>query len=117
MYVLVLGESSAVLYYNPSGILVGSWVAINTRANKVVTERSGNNGIPPDIAWVGLGYDGIANHVLGLEASFTIQPGSYQIYLFQGVWEGAAASSAATFGYPQTAPAPPDQLPGERGLL
>ncbi len=105
MYVLVLGESNVTLYYNSSGILVGSWVAINTTANKVVTSRSGNNGAPPDIAWVGLGYDGVANHVLGLEASFTIQPGSYLIYMFQGVWEVAAASFAATIGYPATAPA------------
>lgn len=104
MYVMVLGESNVILYFSPGGILVGSWVAINTTANRVVTDRSGNDGIPPDVAPIGLGYDGVANHVLGVEASFTIQPGSYQIYMYQGVWERVAASYAATLGYPGTAP-------------
>ena len=55
-----------------------AWVSISSTAgninNKVVTGSSGDNGVPPDFAWVGVGYDNDPNHVRGFEASFSLAP-------------------------------------------
>ena len=55
-----------------------AWVSISSTFgninNKVVTGSSGDDGVPPDFAWVGVGYDDDPNHVRGFEASFSLAP-------------------------------------------
>ena len=55
-----------------------AWVSISntsgSNSNKVVTGSSGDDGVPPDFAWVGVSYDGDPNHVRGFEASFSLDP-------------------------------------------
>ena len=55
-----------------------AWVSISDSSGKitpkVVTGSSVDDGVPPDFAWVGVGYDGDPNHVRGYEASFSLAP-------------------------------------------
>jgi hypothetical protein len=101
MYVLVLDEPGVIGYHDPSAVT--SWVAIDHQNNKVVNEDAGNDGVPPDFAWVGEGYDGNPLHNRGFEASFTIQPGTYHIIIHTDVWDGGTQTSA-TMGFPGTGP-------------
>jgi hypothetical protein len=82
-----------------------SWAAINTITNKVVNDKSGNDGTPPDFAWVGRGYDGNQAHVRGYEASFRLAPGDYGIILHMDVWDAGATQTSATPGLPGSGPA------------
>lgn len=101
MYALVLVEPGAVGYIDSSAST--AWIAINANNNKVVNELAGNDGVPPDFAWVGRGYDGGQWHVLGYEASFPIRPGSYIIMAHINIWDARAQTSATT-GFPGTGP-------------
>lgn len=101
MYVLVLTEPGVVGYIDP--LVQTAWVAINSQNNKVVTENSGNDMIPPDFAWVDRGFDGNPQHVHGYEASFLISPGSYNIIFHIDIFDGASQTSASP-GFPGTGP-------------
>lgn len=80
-------------------------LALNNSGGTVVTGNSGNNGVPPDFAWVGVGFDGNPNHARGFEASFAMPPGSYQIFATMGVVLDGIDRVANTLGYPTSAPA------------
>lgn len=80
-------------------------LALNTSGNTVVFGSSGNNGVPPDFAWVGVGFNGNPNQALGFEASFSMPPGAYQIFATLGVVLGGVNSEVITLGYPNSAPA------------
>jgi hypothetical protein len=101
MYVLVLMEPTSVGYIDPNAQT--AWVAINAQNNKVVTENSGDDGIPPDFQWIGQGYDGDPQHVRGYEASFPLAPGSYTIITHVDVYDAGAQTSASP-GFPGTGP-------------
>jgi hypothetical protein len=103
MYVLVLMEPNSVGYIDPSSQT--AWVAINAQNNKVVTENSGDDGIPPDFDWIGQGYDGNPQHVRGYEASFPLAPGSYNIIFHVDVIDPSGAQTSASPGFPGTGPA------------
>jgi len=103
MYVLVLMEPTSIGYIDPSAQT--AWVAINAQNNKVVTENSGDDGIPPDFQWVGQGYDSNPQHVRGYEASFQIAPGSYNIIFHIDVVDASGAQTSASPGFPGTGPA------------
>ena len=103
MYVLVLMEPNSIGYIDPSAQT--AWVAINAQNNKVVTENSGDDGIPPDFEWIGQGYDGDPSHVRGYEASFPIAPGSYNIIFHVDVIDASGAQTSASPGFPGTGPA------------
>ncbi len=101
LYVLVLNEPGHVGYIDSTAQT--SWVAIGTQTNKVVTENSGNDGIPADFAWVGRGYDGDLQHVLGFEASFPLAQGSYTIITHIDIWDAYGQTSASP-GFPGMGP-------------
>ncbi len=71
LYVLVLQVSPAKVLASAGD----AWGTINGDPHKVYTGSSGNDGTPPDFAWVGLN-GGFAQ---GYEASFSINPGTYTI--------------------------------------
>jgi hypothetical protein len=102
MYVLVLMEPNSIGYIDP--LMQTAWVAINAQNNKVVTENSGDDGIPPDFQWVGQAYDGDPQHVRGYEASFSIAPGSYNIIFHVDVIDPSGAQTSASPGFPGTGP-------------
>src|SRR5205809_2852194 len=103
MYVLVLMEPNSVGYIDPNAQT--AWVAINAQNNKLVTENSGDDGIPPDFEWIGQGYDGNPQHVRGYEASFPLAPGSYNIIFHVDVIDPSGAQTSASPGFPGTGPA------------
>jgi hypothetical protein len=103
MYVLVLMEPNSIGYIDPNSQT--AWVAINAQNNKVVTENSGDDGIPPDFQWIGQGYDGNPQHVRGYEASFPLAPGSYNIIFHVDVIDPSGAQTSASPGFPGTGPA------------
>lgn len=49
-----------------------SWIAIPDQSSKVLEDEDGDDGTPPDFAFIGVGYDGDANHARGWEGSFSI---------------------------------------------
>jgi hypothetical protein len=102
MYVLVLVQPGVVGYID--SLATTAWVAINTNSNKVVNELSGNDGIPPDFAWIDRGYDGDNWHVRGFEASFYIVPGTYNILASLHVLDGGIQTSATDIDFPHTGP-------------
>src|SRR5262245_17868814 len=102
MYALVLMEPNSVGYIDPNAQT--AWIAINSQNNKVVTENSGDDGVPPDFQWVGQGYDGNPQHVRGYEASFPLAPGSYDIIFHVDVIDASGAQTSASPGFPQEGP-------------
>ncbi|HIH74381.1 MAG TPA: hypothetical protein HA306_03790 [Methanosarcina sp.] len=70
MYALVLEQDPYEAQLSPDD----AWIAINTVSNKVVSGSTGDDGVPPDFAWV---YDG--SDLIGYEASFAIDEGTYKI--------------------------------------
>ena len=103
MYVLVLMEPNSVGYIDPNNQT--AWVAIDQQNNKVVTENSGDDGVPPDFEWVGQGYDGNPQHVRGYEASFPLASGSYEIIFHVDVIDASGAQTSASPGFPGHGPA------------
>lgn len=101
MYALVLVEPGVVGYIDSTATT--AWIAIGAQNNKVVNELAGNDGVPPDFEWIARGYDGNPWHVLGYEASFPLQPGSYIIIAHIDVWD-ATTQTSATMGFPGTGP-------------
>jgi hypothetical protein len=74
VYVLVLDLNTSDSKYILASDATDAWAAIDANNNKVYTGNSGDNGVPPDFAWVGQGYDGNSNHARGYEASFKQAP-------------------------------------------
>jgi hypothetical protein len=103
VYALVLSEPGVPGLIIPPE--VNSWIAIDGPSNKVVNEVSGDDGTPPDFAWVGLGYDGDTLHVRGYEASFPLAEGDYVIILHTKVFDGGGAQTSASPGAPGSGPA------------
>lgn len=101
VYALVLVESGVAGTIDTTATT--AWIAIDDHNHKAVNEVSGNDGVPPDFAWVGQGYDGDPLHVMGYEASFPLEPGMYLIIAHLWVTDGGAQTSA-TIGFPKTGP-------------
>jgi hypothetical protein len=96
LYVLVLAQPG----YTGLVSSGDSWVAISSSDNgmvnnKVVDASSGNNGVPPDFAYVGQGYDGNSGHCQGYEASFIIAPGNWWIAVHLEVNDPAGQGQTA----------------------
>jgi hypothetical protein len=83
MYVLVLATAG-----NTFNQGTGNFVAVNTEGNKVVDPSSGNIGPPPNFEYLGNGQ--------GWEASFTIAPGSFNIW-FESTVNGATGGTPGKF--------------------
>ncbi|MFZ1948278.1 MAG: hypothetical protein WAW06_12080 [bacterium] len=98
LYALVLEVPGVIGYIDLTAVT--SWIAVDGISRKVVNEVSGNDGIPPDFAWIDRGYDGNLQHVRGYEASFTLVPGSYEIIAHTDVWDTKSQTSA-TSGFPK----------------
>jgi hypothetical protein len=94
MYVLVLDETTKT----SSTVAGNAWVALcattddNIKNNKVVVDSSGNDGTPPDFAWVAAS-GGFAQ---GYEASFKVDPGSWLILIHI---EAGSSGTSATVGF------------------
>ncbi|TPW11266.1 MAG: hypothetical protein FD129_1708 [bacterium] len=99
MYVLVLTEPGV-----PALVDGDAWVAIDSQNNKLVTDASGDDGVAPDFAFVGIGYDGDPNHAQGYEASFPLAVGNYQVIVHINVFDDALAQTSATIGFPGNGP-------------
>ena len=97
MYVLVLTEPGVNAL--ASGWESAAWAAIGSVSNKVYTGMSGNDGVPPDFAWVGLSADGLT--ALGYEASFQLDTGSWCIIVHIQVFDSDASQTSATAGSPK----------------
>jgi len=102
MYALVLVQPGIAGYIDPSAI--DAWIAIDAINHKVLNQLVGNDGIPPDFAWVGPGFDGTSSHVLGYEASFRISHGTHFIIAHIDVLDGGQQTSATDNGFPHTGP-------------
>jgi len=104
MYVLVLVEPGPIGLVDTTLTPISTgWVAIDTQSNKVVNDQAGNDGNPPDFAWIDLAYDGDPTHVHGFEASFLITPDNYEIIVHQQVYSGGSQTTATT-GFPNSGP-------------
>ena len=95
MYVLVLAEPGIPILVDGD-----SWIAIDMISNKVVNDNSGDDGTPPDFAFVGVSFDGDPNHAQGWEASFTIAPGMYEIIAHTNVFDSGGGQTSGTTGFP-----------------
>jgi len=89
-------------YHDSSVPAATSWVAIDRISRKRVNEDSGNDGVPPDFAFVDPAFDGDPNHNHGFEASFALAPGSYLIFIHTKFWNGVSGGTTATIGSPQS---------------
>ena len=97
LYVLVLTEPGVPAL--AAGWESSAWAAIGSISNKVYTGMSGNDGIPPDFAWVGLSGDGL--YASGYEASFQLDPGDWKIIIHIEVLDDSASQTSATIGFPK----------------
>jgi uncharacterized repeat protein (TIGR01451 family) len=91
MYALVLTVTGVPALVEPDS----AWIAIDGEASKVVTGSSGDDGTPPDFAWVDQGFDGNSNHARGWEGSFSLAPGSYKILVHVNVFDDGASQTSA----------------------
>lgn len=89
LYVLVLQVSPGQILAQPAN----AWATINGAPQKVYTGSSGNDGTPPDFAWVGLN-GGFAQ---GYEASFSIAPGTYTIVVHVEANDGSGTAQTSAF--------------------
>lgn len=88
MYALVLAEDRAQALEQAGN----AWIAIDATSNKVVTGGSGDDGVPPDFQWV---YD-TSGTLIGYEASFAIDEGTYKILAHIEVFDDGAEQTSAT---------------------
>jgi hypothetical protein len=96
LYVLVLTQPEVPGILSPAD----AWAAINVISNKTYHGDSVDDGVPPDFAWVGVGYDGNSSHVQGYEASFPLDcPNSYNIKIHIEVFDDSAWQTAATLDF------------------
>jgi hypothetical protein len=102
MYALVLCEPGVVgyIFYDSTSVdTSNAWIKIVGETGNVVDEYDGNDGIPPDFAYVGQGYDGDPLHIQGYEASFPIEPATYNIIAHIEVWYADSLATSATGGF------------------
>lgn len=104
MFVLVLTEQDVIGFHSSGSTDPTSWVAVDHHNQKVVNEDAGNDGFPPDFSWVGQGYDGNPEHMLGFEASFPMTPGTYHLFVHTLVWDDLEEQTSATIGHPRSGP-------------
>lgn len=97
-YALVLCEPGVVGCVDSSE--ADAWIAIDLHNRKVVNRNSVNDGIPPDFAWVGRGFDGNPQHAQGYEASFYATSAAYMIFVHIDVWDEELQTSALV-GHPK----------------
>ncbi len=97
LFALILTEPGVVGYIDTSAVT--GWIAIDSQNNKLVNEAAGNDGVPPDFAWIDRGFDADSTHVHGYEASFHLPEGTYAIIGHVDVYDGGAQTSA-TEGFP-----------------
>ena len=90
-YALVLAEPDVEIIAN---LLDDSYIKIieSGISSKVVDGNSGNDGTPPDFEWVRLVLDGMRAD--GWEASFPLDPGSYEINVHTQIINGQGETSA-----------------------
>jgi hypothetical protein len=88
LYVLVLTEAGV------PGLKLAddAWVAIDGISNKVVNGNSGNDGTPPDFAWVNPSN----GNVDGFEASFSLAIGEYELIVHIQVYDDGEAQTSKT---------------------
>jgi hypothetical protein len=95
LYVLVLAEPGVPIIARRTD---GAWVAIDGISYKVVNAKAGNDGSPPDFAWVtrpnGSVQDGL--FAIGYEASFILMPGSHSILVHADVLDDYQVQTSAT---------------------
>jgi hypothetical protein len=92
LYALVLAEPGVPVLANLPG---DSYVKLGN-ATKLVDGNSGDEGTPPDFAWVGLGFDGNAAHAQGWEASALLVPASYtNLNVHAQVFDDGSAQTSA----------------------
>jgi hypothetical protein len=99
-YVLVLCEPGIPGYIDSTATT--SWIAIDNHNAKFVNEMSGDDGVPPDFAWVGRGYDGNPQHMQGFEASFYLMAGTCMIFASMDVWDDDFQQTSCLVGHPWT---------------
>jgi len=97
IYVLVLSESGIPVL--ASGYEDDAWTKNLAVPGNAYDGNSGNDGTPPDFAWVGLSADG--KTAQGYEASFELGPGSYKIVIHVEVFDEGEAQTSATVGFPK----------------
>ncbi len=78
------------------------WVAIDDNSNKVVDGNSGNDDTPPDFAWVGFVPTPEGGIATGWEASFTLESGTYSIFVGARVIDSDKVETSATRGHTAT---------------
>ena len=76
MYVLVYQKDGTI----PLQVDGDHWIAIDGFNNKVLQESDGDDGTPPDFAFIDIGYDGNSNHARGWEGSFVVDWESFTDY-------------------------------------
>lgn len=112
MFVLVLTRAGYPGLLDPSL----SWIKATDLGNAtIVSGNSGNNGVPPDFAWVGVAFDGNSAHVQGYEASFPLTPGPHTIKAHIEIDDAGPQTSGTpvdvatnyTCGAPPPPPPPP----------
>jgi len=100
LFALVLAEPGVPCLTDSSK----AWIAVDSQNNKLVNDLSGNDGIPPDYACVGLGFDGFANHARGYEASLPLAAGHYEIITHVNVFDAGLTQTSGTLGFPGSGP-------------
>lgn len=88
VYLLVLTEPGVPGLKLPAD----AWAAIDGISNKRVNGNSGNDGIPPDFAWV----NPINENVDGFEASFNLALGEYELIVHIQVFDDQEAQTSKT---------------------
>ncbi|MHA2060683.1 MAG: hypothetical protein ACW963_00110, partial [Candidatus Sifarchaeia archaeon] len=89
LYILVLTEPGVDGLKLPDD----AWAAIDDISNKVVTGNSGDDGTPPDFAWV----NPTNGNVDGFEASFNLPVrGEYQLIVHIQVFDDAESQTSKT---------------------
>jgi hypothetical protein len=88
LYLLVLTEPGVL------GLKLAddAWAAIDGISNKKVNGNSGNDGTPPDFAWV----NPTNGNVDGFEASFKLAIGEYELIVHIQVFDDAEAQTSKT---------------------
>lgn len=99
VYILVLTTEDVVIRAYETRF---HWAAINDHSNKVVQYSSGNDGTPPDFAWVGLYSTPDGDMSLGWEGSFPLLPGSYRLFVGSRVIDSGKVETAANRGHTMT---------------
>lgn len=92
LYVLVLAVEGVPALVQPAD----AYVKIAEFGSATIVDgNSGNDGTPPDFAWVDLGYDGDGNHARGWEGSFSIGQGNYTLNAHVQVFDDGEAQTSA----------------------